>query len=116
MREVLSGPARLVIAARPLGTPSPSPSPAGPAAPVTGVYNPGTGSVPPALATQADLIINIIAWSATASCVAGILITAALMAISHHRGGGSEHFASLGKVLTACVLVATASAIVGWLA
>ena len=106
MQQILPQSATLTIAAAPT-----------PAAPLpTSVYNPGTGSAPPVLMIQAQLILDIIAWSATAACVAGILITAALMAISHHRGGGSEHFASLGKVLTACVLVATASAIVGWLA
>ena len=79
------------------------------------VFNPGTGSAPQALVAQAQLILDIIAWSATSACVAGVLITAAMMAISHHRGMGSEHFMSLGKVLAACVLVATAGPIVQWL-
>jgi hypothetical protein len=103
MRQILSHPATLTIGARPMPAPSPS------------VYNPGTGSAPQALVTQAQLILDIIAWSATAACVAGVLITAALMAISHHRGMGSEHFGSLGKVMTACILVATAGPIVQWL-
>jgi hypothetical protein len=107
MRQLLSQSARLMAGAGPAGSPSPSPA--------TGVYAPGTGSAPQALVTQAQLILDIIAWSATAACVAGVLITAALMAISHHRGTGSEHFGSLGKVLTACVLVATAGPIVQWL-
>jgi hypothetical protein len=95
--------------------------PSPPAGAITGspapaIFNPGTGSAPAALVSQEHLILDIIAWSATGACVAGILITAALMAISHHRGTGSEHFGSLGKVLTACILVATAGPIVQWLA
>lgn len=103
MRQVLSLPATLPTVARPMPASSPS------------VYNPGTGSAPQALVTQVKLILGIIAWSATAACVAGVLITAALMALSHHRGMGSEHFSSLGKVMTACILVATAGPIVQWL-
>jgi hypothetical protein len=90
-------------------TPDPSPTQG------TGVYDPGIGSAPPALVAHAHLILDIIAWSATAACVAGFLITAAMMAISHHRGGGSDHFANLGKVATACIVVATAGPIVQFL-
>jgi hypothetical protein len=103
MRQTLSQQPTLTTGAKPTPTPLPS------------VYNPGTGSAPQALVTQAHLILDIIAWSATASCVAGILITAALMAVSNHRGMGSEHLSSLGKVMTACILVATAGPIVQWL-
>jgi hypothetical protein len=108
----LSQPTSLLVKTMPMPTPSPSPSPS----PGTNnIFNPGTGSAPQALVTQAQLILDIVAWTATAACVAGVLITAALMAISHHRGMGSEHFGSLGKVMTACILVATAGPIVQWL-
>jgi hypothetical protein len=113
MRQLLTQLTRLTSGATPAGPPAPSPSPT--PAPANGVYAPGTGSAPVALVAQAHLILDIIAWSATAACVAGVLITAAMMAISHHRGTGSEHFGSLGKVLTACILVATAGPIVQWL-
>ena len=111
IRHLLSQPTRLMSGATPAGSLAPPPAPS----PATGIFAPGTGSAPPALVTQAHLILDIIAWSATAACVAGVLITAAMMAISHHRGTGSEHFGSLGKVLTACILVATAGPIVQWL-
>ena len=101
MQPMLSLPTTQIIAA----TPAPEPS----------VFNPGTGSAPQALVAQAQLILDIIGWSATAACVAGVLITAAMMAVSHHRGMGSEHFSSLGKVMAACVLVGTAGPIVQWL-
>ena len=79
------------------------------------VYNPGTGSAPQALVSQAQLLLDILGWTATSACVAGILIVVVMMAISHHRGTGSEHFAGLGKVLAACVLVGTAGPIVQFL-
>jgi hypothetical protein len=79
------------------------------------VYNPGTGHAPANLESQVHLLMDIIAWTATSACVVGIAITAAMMAISHHRGTGSEHFASLGRVLAACILVATAGPIVQFL-
>lgn len=81
----------------------------------TPVYNPGTGSAPSNLESQVHLLMDIIAWTATSACVVGIAIIAAMMAISHHRGTGSEHFASLGRVMAACILIATAGPIVQFL-
>jgi hypothetical protein len=107
MRNILSEPARLMIGALPVPKPTPRPSPA--------VFNPGTGSAPQALIDKSHLILDIIGWTATTACVAGVLITAVMMAISHHRGMGSEHFGNLGKVMAACVLVGTAGPIVQWL-
>jgi hypothetical protein len=104
MQQVESAPALLMIAARPAkGTPPPA------------VYNPGTGSAPQALVTQAHLLLDILGWAATSACVGGILIVVVMMAVSHHRGTGSEHFAGLGKILAACVLVGTAGPIVQFL-
>ena len=45
----------------------------------------------------------------------GIAIVAAMMAVSHHRGMGSQHFASLGYVMAACILIGTAGPIVQFL-
>jgi peptidoglycan/LPS O-acetylase OafA/YrhL len=81
----------------------------------TGVYNPGTGQAPAQLAGQAHLLMDIVAWSATCACVVGIAIVAAMMAISHHRGTGGQHFASLGYVMAACILIGTAGPIVQFL-
>ncbi len=66
---------------------------------------PGTGG----LAT----LLNWTAWLATFAAVVGLLVTAALMALSHRRGEGSEHMSRLGMVLGACVLVAASGALVG---
>jgi len=81
----------------------------------SGVYNPGIGSAPPDLTGQVHLLMDIVAWSATCACVAGIAIVAAMMAVSHHRGTGGQHFASLGYVMAACVLIGTAGPIVQFL-
>jgi hypothetical protein len=83
--------------------------------PLSTIYNPGTGSAPLALVTKAHLLLDILGWTATSACVAGILIVVVMMAVSHHRGTGSEHFMGLGKVLAACVLVGTAGPIVQFL-
>ena len=80
-----------------------------------GVYNPGIGQAPAALASKVHLLMDIVAWGATSACVAGVAIVAAMMAISHHRGMGSQHFANLGYVLAACVLIGTAGPIVQFL-
>jgi hypothetical protein len=90
--------------------PLPDPSPAN-----NGVYNPGLGSAPSDLAGQVHLLMDIVAWGATCACVVGIAIVAAMMAVSHHRGTGGQHFASLGYVMAACVLIGTAGPIVQFL-
>lgn len=79
------------------------------------VYNPGTGQAPSNLESQVHLLMDIVAWGATSACVVGIAVVAAMMAISHHRGTGSEHIASLGRVMAACILIATAGPIVQFL-
>jgi hypothetical protein len=107
MRTILSEAARLMMGVPPAPKPAPRPALA--------VFNPGTGSAPQALIDKSHLILDIIGWTATTACVAGVLITAIMMAISHHRGMGSEHFGNLGKVMAACVLVGTAGPIVQWL-
>jgi uncharacterized membrane protein YedE/YeeE len=56
-------------------------------------------------------LLQWVAYFATAACVAGILVTAARMAIAHRRGDDTN-VASLGWVLGACVLIGGASAIV----
>lgn len=79
------------------------------------IYNPGFGSAPPAVMAKAHTLMDIVAWTATSACVVGIAIVATMMGISHHRGTGSEHFASLGRVLAACVLIGTAGPLVQFL-
>ncbi len=80
-----------------------------------GIYNPGTGQIPSDLADRVHLLMDIVAWTATSACVVGIAIVATMMAAQHHRGMGGQHFSSLGYVLAACVLIATAGPIVQFL-
>lgn len=79
------------------------------------IYNPGTGSAPAELVGKVHLLMDIVAWGATAACITGVIIVAAMMALAHHRGMGSEHLARLGNVMAACVLIGTAGPIVQFL-
>jgi hypothetical protein len=79
------------------------------------IYNPGTGSAPSELVGKVHLLMDIVAWGATGACIVGVIIVAAMMALAHHRGMGSEHLARLGNVLAACVLIGTAGPIVQFL-
>ncbi|MBO8197284.1 hypothetical protein ACFW4X_24205 [Streptomyces smyrnaeus] len=72
----------------------------------------GGGAAPPG-ADGLVTVLKWVAWSVTALCVAGIFGVAARMAVDHSRGGGREHVKGLGFVLGACVLVGSASGVVG---
>ena len=74
--------------------------------------DPGSGEAPPEVGDKILTILKWVAYLASAACVAGILITAGRMAISHRRGDDSN-VAQLGWVLGACVLIGAASGIVG---
>jgi hypothetical protein len=87
-----------------------TPTPAG-----GGIYNPGIGSAPSGLTSQVHLLMDIVAWGATSACVVGVAIVATMMAVSHHRGMGGQHFASLGYVMAACILIGTAGPLVQFL-
>jgi hypothetical protein len=76
--------------------------------------DPGTGTAPPG-ADKLMTILSWVAWVVFALCVAGILLTAGKMAVSHSRGSGGEHAASLAWVLGACILGGAASGIIGFL-
>jgi hypothetical protein len=71
--------------------------------------NPAT----PPFGADLNTILQWIAWVATAACVVGILIVAATMAIRHQRGEGGQHVSGLGWVLAGCILIGTATALVG---
>jgi hypothetical protein len=78
----------------------------------TGVPDVGGGEAPPG-AEDLLKVLRWVAWSVTALCVAGIFGVAARMAVDHGRGGGREHARGLSFVLGACLLVGSASGIVG---
>ncbi|MFI6340484.1 hypothetical protein [Streptomyces sp. NPDC050535] len=82
------------------------------AAAPTGPPDVGGGEAPPG-AEGLLTVLKWVAWCVTALCVAGIFGVAARMAMDHSKGGGREHVRGLGFVLGACLLVGSASGIVG---
>ncbi|WP_433533060.1 hypothetical protein ACQPYA_14245 [Micromonospora sp. CA-263727] len=72
------------------------------------------GDLPSNLAEKVEQALGLVAWAGTAAGVLGVLVTGAVMAISHKRGESSEHMSRLGMVLGGCILVATAGPIVTW--
>ncbi|MER5201227.1 hypothetical protein ACWD3J_47490 [Streptomyces sp. NPDC002755] len=84
------------------------PDPAAPTA-LAATFDPGA---------DADFLLGILAWCASAAGVAGILITGILMALQLHRGEPGEGAAlarGLVFVLGGCVLATTAGPIVQFL-
>ncbi|GAA2148888.1 hypothetical protein [Actinomadura napierensis] len=79
---------------------------------VAAIPNPGQGAKPPG-ADQLEKILKWVAWIVFGMCVAGVLIVAGRMAISHRRGEGGEHASGLAWVFAACILAGSASALVG---
>ncbi|MEU3855225.1 hypothetical protein [Streptomyces sp. NPDC029554] len=72
-------------------------------------FNPGA---------DADFLLGVLAWSASAAGVAGVLITGMLMALQLRRGEmgeGASYARGLFFVLAGCVLAATAGPIVQFL-
>jgi len=66
---------------------------------------------PGGIGADVNRVLGWVMWLAVAACVAGIIITAARMAIAHRRGGDAD-VAQLGWVLGACVLIGSAAMIV----
>jgi exosortase/archaeosortase len=73
--------------------------------PLAGVQPPGTEGI--------NTIISWVTWIAFSICILGVIIAGAMMAIGQRRGEGGEHAARLGWVLAACVVIASATALVG---
>lgn len=77
--------------------------------------NPGGGEPPPG----SEGLLQILRWAfwiASAVCVLGVIIAGGAMALAmqgHGRGG--ENVARLGWVLAGCIVIGSASALVGML-
>lgn len=77
-----------------------------------GVPNPGAGEAPPG--SEGFLkILSWAAWIAFAVCVLGVIMAGATMAVQSRRGEGGEHMSRLGWVLAGCIIIGSASALVG---
>lgn len=80
-----------------------------------GVPDPGNGVAPPG--SEGFLtIVSWAAWIAFGVCVLGVIVAGAMMAIASRRGEGSEHGARLMWVLAGCIVIGSASGLVGALA
>ena len=75
------------------------------------VPNPGDGAEPP-FAGKVKTLLKWAMWGGLTCCVAGFIIIGARMGVSHKRGEGGAHMASLAIVGFACVLIASAYQIV----
>lgn len=58
-------------------------------------------------------VVGWVTWIAFTICVLGVIIAGAMMAVGQRRGEGGEHAARLGWVLAACIVIGSASALVG---
>lgn len=76
---------------------------------LAGTFDPGA---------EANLLLEILGWCASAAGVAGLIIIGTQMALQLRRGEmgeGAAHMRSLSIVLGACVIAATAGPIVSFL-
>lgn len=78
----------------------------------TPVPDPGTGEAPPGVGEKVLTILKWIAYLATTACVGGILYAGGRMALAHRRGDDAN-LSQLGWVLAGCVVIGSASGIVG---
>ena len=87
--------------------------------PALAVTDPGQGIAPPTAGAKIDTIVSWIAWLTFAACLVGVLVSAIGLAVDKGGfggGGGGQGHMKLLWSLGACVVAASASALVGALA
>jgi Type IV secretion system pilin len=85
------------------------------ASPLAAIPDPGQGEAPPG--SEGFLtILSWAAWIAFGVCVMGVIAAGAMMAIASRRGEGQEHGNRLMWVLAGCIVIGSASGLVGALA
>lgn len=77
-----------------------------------GIPQPGLSNPPP-FSGNLSMILQWVMWTVAILLIGGVLAVAGKMALQHNRGEGGQHLAALGWVLGACLLAASASALVG---
>lgn len=78
------------------------------------VPNPGGGVMPPG-GEKVTTILQWVAWLAFGACVLGAIVAGGMMALAasgRHEGGG-RHATSLGWVFAGCIVIGSASGLVG---
>jgi type IV secretory pathway VirB2 component (pilin) len=79
---------------------------------LAGVPDPGAGQAPPG--SEGFLtILSWAAWIAFGVAVLGVIVAGAAMAIGRNRGDGGEHASRLAWVLAGCIVIGSASGLVG---
>lgn len=77
-----------------------------------GVPNPGAGTAPPG----SEGLLTILQWAAWigfAVAVLGVILAGIAMVVSIRRQEGGEHVARLGWVFAGCIVIGSASGLVG---
>lgn len=67
----------------------------------------------PEWASGFSTLLSWVAWFALGICVIGVIVSGGAMALASRRGEGGEHATRLGWVLAGCIVIGSASAIVG---
>jgi cytochrome b561 len=62
--------------------------------------------------TGVQTVISFISWISAALCLIGLVIAGAMLAVSYQQGN-TEHTGRLGSVATGCLIVGSASTIIG---
>ncbi|WTW97660.1 hypothetical protein OG216_31870 [Streptomycetaceae bacterium NBC_01309] len=91
--------------------PAPPPAPPPPDNSKT-ILEPGGAHIPDSLTGGFSKLLAFGSWIVLGLCVAGLLATAGRMAYAH-KTGGEVHIPGLLMPMVACVIVGSASAIVG---
>ena len=86
--------------------------------PALAVTDPGQGTPPPTAGAKIDTVVSWIAWLTFAACLVGVLVSAIALAFERQGfgGGGGQSHMKLLWALGACIVAASASALVGALA
>lgn len=87
--------------------------------PALAVTNPGQGQAPPTAGAKVDMLVSWVAWLTFAGCLVGVLLSAIALAFERGGiggGGGGQGHTRLLWALGACIVAASASALVGALA
>jgi hypothetical protein len=72
-------------------------------------------TAPQEIKDKINTLIGFMRYGVIAACVAGVFIVAGKAALAHRRGELSDVMGHLGAVAAACPLVASGSALVGFL-
>jgi len=82
--------------------------------PVGVVPNPRPDA-PPEIKAKINTLLGFLRYGVIAACLAGVFVVAGQAALAHRRGELSDVLGRLGAVAIACTLVASGSALVGFL-